>query len=234
MRVFITLLLLLCLPALHGLTAYFLVHPNLTAAGAPAVKALTGDAPLVVAGRTLRRDVCTELSPTAADSLVVHALRSLGCTCAAPTDYRRYLRFNRAPALNISTPWATGATILQDDSLRVAVATVYTPDFPVRCALGPQARFSYDVAAVLRDSLAPLHRRADAVVLLTDLPRHVLEALLPGLPVNAVVSFDYMPSASEPIGGIPCHFPGKTTLLRLEAHGPATAPRLTWTTEKLP
>ncbi|MCD4828620.1 MAG: hypothetical protein K8R90_04210 [Candidatus Cloacimonetes bacterium] len=203
--------LLFLMATLSALRLNVLVHPmlsdSLVSAGDSLLALVADDsAPLLCAGRTLARDVRadTTLTPAAADSLVLAALRRAGCLWSAPSDYHWLVRSDVITACNIATAWGTPAFIvLQGDSLRLGVAALYSPDTAVRYPPGPQARYLFDIPTLLPDVVDSLRTRCDLVLLLTNLPRHVLRPLLATLIVDGIVSFDYMASRSSDLDGVP-------------------------------
>lgn len=124
-------------------------------------------------------------------------LNYVKCDLAAPTD----IRFNvnnsnlsfKLLAANIlsDTLSILPYQIISSDSLKIALFSIYTPDFAVKNQLSHKVELDPNVFALTRTMAEYLGNQADQVILISSLSKYIDSDLVQGLPIDVVLSSDY-------------------------------------------
>ena len=137
------------------------------------------------------------LSETESDIFVLAFLNAVGCHFASPTDYmfktsNRNLNF-RIIASNISSDSLTiyETSIIESDSMRVGIFSLYTPDFLVKNDVNPYIEFDYGFFEKAEKLAGELAEQTDFVIMLSNLSRYIDSDITYDQPIDFVFSFDY-------------------------------------------
>ncbi len=135
------------------------------------------------------------------DSLVLFALESLPCDFVCPTDYFFY-NTNSNVSLLASNIFSDSISILENaiieaDSFKVGIFSLYSPDFTVKNEINPKVEFEFDVFEVAEKQVNILKEKTDFIILLSNLTKFIDEDIVKNLPIDAVISFDYQSKRDE-------------------------------------
>ena len=143
------------------------------------------------------------LKKTTTDSSVVTFLDSVNCDFVCPTDFLFYpvlndinFRFLTANIECDSVP-ILKETIIKTDSMRVGIFAIYSPDFVVKNAINPKAKFDFDIFQVAEKECEKLESQTDFIIMISNAGKFVDEDIVRYLPINVVVSFDYQKKNNE-------------------------------------
>ncbi|MDD3052420.1 MAG: hypothetical protein PHR06_14935, partial [Candidatus Cloacimonetes bacterium] len=130
------------------------------------------------------------------DSIVVSIIERVKPDYLIPTDYS-FAAFNPNTKILVSniTNEAEGQlihkTIIKTDSIKIGVFTMFTPDFPIKNRLSPDAKFKYKTRQMISKISQELAEESDFVILISSLAKSLDRDIISGLPINAVISIDY-------------------------------------------
>ncbi len=144
------------------------------------------------------------------DSLVLFALNTLPCDFACPTDYFFY-DANSNVSLLASNIFSDSIsifenTIIEADSFKVGIFSLYSPDFTVKNEINPNVDFEFDVFKVAEKQINILKEKTDFIILLSNLTKFIDEDIVENLPIDAVISFDYQSKRDEIFSNKRTHF----------------------------
>jgi len=144
------------------------------------------------------------------DSLVLFALESLPCDFVCPTDYFFY-NTNSNVSLLASNIFSDSISILENaiieaDSFKVGIFSLYSPDFTVKNEINPKVEFEFDVFEVAEKQVNILKEKTDFIILLSNLTKFIDEDIVKNLPIDAVISFDYQSKRDEIFSNKRTHF----------------------------
>jgi len=152
------------------------------------------------------------LKKTKTDSSVVAFLDSVNCDFVCPTDFLFYpvlndidFRFLTANIECDSVP-ILKETIITTDSMRVGIFAIYSPDFVVKNAINPKAKFDFDIFQVAENECEKLKSKTDFIIMISNAGKFVDEDIVRYLPINVVVSFDYQKKKDELFSNKKTHF----------------------------
>ena len=144
------------------------------------------------------------------DSLVLFALESLPCDFASPTDY---FFFDTNSNVNIlaSNIFSDSISFLENaivetDSFKVGIFSLYTPDFVVKNNINPNVFFEFNVFKIAEKQVNILKEKTDFIILLSNLTKFIDEDIVKNLPIDAVISFDYQSKRDEIFSNKRTHF----------------------------
>jgi len=134
-----------------------------------------------------------------ADSLVISFLNKTKPDLALPTDYH----FNNSEiqfpllATNIISDSLNIITnkIIHSDSISVGFLGIYSPDFSVKNNLG--AEMNFHTFELIEKYSIVLAEKVDVVILVSGLGKFVDADAVKGLPIDYVLSFDYMNTRAQ-------------------------------------
>ena len=141
------------------------------------------------------------LKKAESDSLILFALESLPCDFACPTDYFFYYENSNVSLLasNIFSDsisiWENA--IIEADSFKIGIFSLYSPDFTVKNNLNPNVDFEFDVFKIAEKQVKILKEKTYFIILLSNLTKFIDEDIVENLPIDAVISFDYQSKRDE-------------------------------------
>ncbi|MFO7896710.1 MAG: hypothetical protein R6U84_07245 [Candidatus Cloacimonadales bacterium] len=133
------------------------------------------------------------------DSLFIASLNRLNPDFVLPTDFTfsgKDQEFNilatnlKSDSLEIITN-----TIIRSDSISVGIFSVYSPDFAVKNKLAAELDFA--TFHLIEQYSAALAEEVDLVILLSGLGKYIDRQAVKDLPIDFVLSFDYMKKKPE-------------------------------------
>ncbi len=135
------------------------------------------------------------------DSLTVTFLNMVQPFLTSPVDYLFYEKNVDFKLLisNIesdSIPIIKNA-VIETDSFKVGIFSIYTPDFVVKNNIADHAIFDFGVFDIARQQSNLLTKHTDYVIMLSNLSKYIDSDIVKELPVDAVVSFDYQKKNNE-------------------------------------
>lgn len=137
------------------------------------------------------------------DSIIIAFLDSVNCDYTSPTDYMfsalDYKINFEILASNIvcdSIPIITEA-IIETDSIKIGIFSLYTPDFVVKKSINPNAELSMKVFDIAKELTETLADKTDFVIMMSSLSKYIDNEITKDLPIDAVVSFDYQKKRNE-------------------------------------
>lgn len=135
------------------------------------------------------------LNSSQSDSLTLHFLNLIKPDLASPTDYL-FTDFDLRFDLLMSNVKCDSVTIsdryiIETDSLKIGIFSIYTPDWTVKNKLPDYVNFDFDFFELTGQIARDLASKADFIVLLSNLSQFVDTDLIHSLPIDVVVSFDY-------------------------------------------
>lgn len=131
------------------------------------------------------------------DSTTVHFLNSVNCDFACPTDYYfSQIDFNPRfdiIAANISHNFhfLKSNKIINADSFRVGIFSIYTPDFTVRNDIDSAVTLDFDIQSVIQREVKSLSKQTDVIIMFSNLSKYIDKDLVKDTEIDAVISFDY-------------------------------------------
>ncbi len=139
------------------------------------------------------------LSGGNADSLVINFLNKVKPNLALPTDYHFEQADIHFPLLatNISSYSLNMITnkIIHSDSISVGFLGIYSPDFSVKNDLG--AEMNFHTFELIEKYSKVLAEKVDVVILVSALGKYIDADAVKGLPIDYVLSFDYMNTRAQ-------------------------------------
>lgn len=141
------------------------------------------------------------LAPPLSDSLTVTFLNLVQPFLASPADYLFHDK-NVDFKLLISNIESDSIpiiknTVIETDSFKVGIFSIYTPDFVVKNKIADHAIFDFDVFDIASQQANLLAKHTDYVIMLSNLSKYIDNDIVTELPVDAVVSFDYQKKYNE-------------------------------------
>jgi len=141
------------------------------------------------------------LKKAESDSLVLFTLEALPCDFACPTDYLFYDE-NSNVSILASNIFSDSISILENaiietDSFKVGIFSLYSPDFVVKNNINPNVDFEFDVFKVVENQVKILKEKTDFIILLSNLTKFIDEDIVKDLPIDVVISFDYQSKRDE-------------------------------------
>lgn len=135
------------------------------------------------------------------DSLTVAFLNMIKPDLTSPVDYLFYDK-NIGFKLLISNIESDSIpiiknTVIETDSFKVGIFSIYTPDFVVKNKIADHAVFDFDVFDIAWQQTNLLAKHTDYVIMLSNLSKYIDSDIVKELPVDAVVSFDYQKKNNE-------------------------------------
>jgi hypothetical protein len=137
------------------------------------------------------------------DSLFIASLNLLEPDFVLPTDFTfsgKNQKFSilgtnlKSDSLKIVTN-----TIIRSDSISVGVFSIYSPDFAVKNKL--QAQVDFKTFDLIKQYSQALAEEVDVVILLSSLGKYIDRQAVKNLPIDFVLSFDYMKKRAELMNG---------------------------------
>ncbi len=135
------------------------------------------------------------------DSLTVAFLNMMKPNLVSPVDYLFYEK-NIDFKLLISNIESDSIpiiknTVIETDSFKVGIFSIYTPDFVVKNRIADHTRFDFDVFDVASQEANLLAKHTDYVIMLSNMSKYIDNDIVKELPVDVVVSFDYQKKSNE-------------------------------------
>ncbi|MBT3754659.1 MAG: hypothetical protein HOK80_05635 [Candidatus Cloacimonetes bacterium] len=160
------------------------------------------------------------------DSLTAILINSLAPEIISPVDYFFYDKTIEGDLLisNIesdSIPIIKNK-IIKSDSFSVGIFAIYTPDFTVKNNIAAHAKLETDIFRIAKEQAKYLSKKADYIIMLSNVGKYIDNDIVKDLNVNAVVSFDYQKKRNEKLSNRTTKFysiltrKGKYGKLRLE------------------
>ncbi|MBN2460279.1 MAG: hypothetical protein JXB60_01630 [Candidatus Cloacimonetes bacterium] len=131
------------------------------------------------------------------DIYILTFLNTIPCNYACPTDYlfsitNRGLNFSLLAAnINCEQIDILENTIIEADSMKIGVFSLYSPDFMVKKNIPETVRFNFDVFNVAYKNARKLAIKSDYVIMISSLSKFIDQDIVSNLPVDTVISFDY-------------------------------------------
>ena len=134
------------------------------------------------------------------DSLLIFALNKMVCTLSTPTDFHFSNPVIRPDfkilAVNIKNKRLPirKRYIIKNDSLKIAILAVYTPDTFIKNRLSKDAVFDYDFIKRLKEEVNELKQpkyKISKIILLSNLSKPIDKEIAKKVPVDIILSFDY-------------------------------------------
>ncbi len=133
------------------------------------------------------------------DSLIIDFLNIISPEFALPTDFKFSVQKMNFPILaaNLANDSLNIITnkIIRSDSIRVGVFGVYSPDFVVKNKIN--AKLNFEVFPLIKHYAEALAKEVDVVVMVSGLIKYIDRDAVKDLPIDVVVSFDYMKKRNE-------------------------------------
>lgn len=133
------------------------------------------------------------------DSLIINFLNIISPDFALPTDYYFSIQQLNFPILsaNLANDSLNIITnkIIRSDSITVGVFGIYSPDFVVKNKIN--AKLNFEVFSLVEHYSKALAKEVDIVILVSALAKYIDRDIVKDLPVDIVVSFDYMKKSHE-------------------------------------
>jgi hypothetical protein len=207
MRIVVILLMILIISRLaaNEISLNFFIHPQFEVND---LEALASEL------RQATMDSCMSLNiyageiilPAANDSLIMQYLHNLPGILFSPNDFLHHhkLRFPSFGLLaaNIASDSVTTLKkfTIKNDSIRIGIFTIYTPDLAVKKQFAPGVNFDANVFKIAKEQ-AHLLREAgcDHIILLTSLSRAVIYHLQKEIDLDSIISFDYITEKNSPL-----------------------------------
>lgn len=135
------------------------------------------------------------LAPPQSDSLTVYFLNKVQPFSVSPVDYL-FFEKNVGFKLLISNIESDSIPIIKNmvietDSFKVGIFSIYTPDFVVKNKIADHAIFDFNVFDIASQQANLLAKHTDYVIMLSNLSKYIDSDIIKKLPVDAVISFDY-------------------------------------------
>lgn len=142
------------------------------------------------------------------DSLVLKYMDQLPGFLYSPEDFLyfhklKYPRFGLL-ATNIESDSVTTLKkfVLTNDSLKVGIFSIYTPDFAVKNQLSKGTYLEADVYELVESQLKLFEAAGcDHIILLTSLSKFVVNHLVKEFSIDSVISFDYINYKDDKLSG---------------------------------
>ncbi len=145
--------------------------------------------------------------PVLSDSLIMNYLEELPGLLFSPNDYlhfykKLYPNFGLlATNIESDSVMTLKKFVLSNDSLKVGIFTIYTPDLAVKHQFAEGVEFKADVIDLARQQAELLRKTGcDHIIMLTSLSRSVVSYLVDEIDVDSIVSFDYKKTESSQMG----------------------------------
>ncbi|MBN1326354.1 MAG: hypothetical protein JW996_00215 [Candidatus Cloacimonetes bacterium] len=138
------------------------------------------------------------LAEKESDIFTLAFLNISGCQIACPTDYpfrikNQGMKFSLlASNISCDTLKIDDNIIVGKDTLKIGIFSIYSPDFAVKNDLAAGVKFNYDVFNTAYRQAKILSIKTDYVIMLSNLSRDIDEDIVSSLPIDAVLSFDYL------------------------------------------
>lgn len=87
--------------------------------------------------------------------------------------------------------------IIQCDSFKVGIFSLYTPDFVVKNKIADHVRLDTKVFEIAKKQAKFLEKKTDYVIMLSNLTKYIDNDIVKDIEVDAVVSFDYQKKRNE-------------------------------------
>lgn len=87
--------------------------------------------------------------------------------------------------------------IIEADSFKIGIFSIYTPDFAVKNSLAEHAKFNSNIFEIARYQAELLSQETDFVIMLSSLSKYIDADIVKNIPVDAIVSFDYQKKRNE-------------------------------------
>ena len=137
------------------------------------------------------------LKEAESDIFVLAFLNYVMCDYASPVDYLFYeksfgLNF-QIIASNIKCDILSiqENTVIETDSMKIGIFSIYTPDFVVKNTINPDVEFEFNIFEIARQQAEILSKSTDLVIMLSNVTRDIDSDIVKDLPVDIVISFDY-------------------------------------------
>jgi hypothetical protein len=168
------------------------------------------------------------LAEPQSDSLTAIFVNALEPEIVSPTDYIFYDKSINHDLL-ISNIESDSIPIIKNkiincDSFKVGIFSIYTPDFTVKNKIANHAKLDTKVFEIAKKQAKFLAKKTDYVIMLSNLTKYIDSDIVKNLDVDAVVSFDYQKKRNELLSNKNTNFysiltkKGNYGKLRLEYH----------------
>ncbi len=87
--------------------------------------------------------------------------------------------------------------IIEADSFKIGIFSIYTPDFAVKNSLAEHVIFNSNIFEIARYQAELLSQETDFVIMLSSLSKYIDADIVKNIPVDAIVSFDYQEKRNE-------------------------------------
>lgn len=130
------------------------------------------------------------------DSVTLTFLNFIKPDLASPTDFHFYdfqVEFNLLMTnVECDSVPVLDRYIIQTDSLKIGIISVYTPDWTVINNLPEYVNFEFNFFERTKQICKELAPETNFIILLSNLSKYVDKDLVNTLPIDVVVSFDYV------------------------------------------
>jgi len=132
------------------------------------------------------------------DIFTLAFLNYIKCDLASPTDYlykvdNSNLNFNiLASNINSDSLRISPFHLIEADSLKIGIFSIYTPDFVVKNEIGSTALFDYNIFQIVKAQAEFLSTKANVVIMISNLSKYIDKEMVKELPVDIVLSSDYL------------------------------------------
>lgn len=135
------------------------------------------------------------LAEPQSDSLLISFINSLAPEIISPVDFRFEEKDLHVPLLitNIesdSIP-TVKTKIIEVDSFKVGIFSVYTPDFSVKNKIADHAELDTNIFQIAKEYSEFLSAKTDLVIMLSNVGKYIDGDIVKGSEIDCVVSFDY-------------------------------------------
>ena len=141
------------------------------------------------------------LAPPQSDSITVAFLNMIKPDLTSSVDYL-FCEKNIDFQLLISNIESDSIPIIKNavietDSFKVGIFSIYTPDFVVKNKIANHAVFNFDIFDITMQQANLLAKKTDYVIMLSNMSKYIDSDIVKELPVDVVVSFDYQKKNNE-------------------------------------
>ena len=96
--------------------------------------------------------------------------------------------------------------IIQCDSFKVGIFSIYTPDFTVKNKIADHAKLDTKVFEIAKEQAKYLAKKTDYVIMLSNVAKYIDNDIVKNLEIDAVVSFDYQKKKNELLSNLITNF----------------------------
>jgi len=135
------------------------------------------------------------LAKPQSDSLTVNFINALLPEIISPVDFKFTVIDLQTPLLisNIESDSISiiKTKIVEADSFKLGLFSIYTPDFAVKNNIADNAKLSTNIFQIAKEQSEYLSAKTDFVIMLSNTGKYIDNDIVHDLNINCVISFDY-------------------------------------------